>query len=98
MTRDGALVERWRVTLALHRDTGLVEVWQVGVPAPAPRVTWARALEKAAALVGPGVTVRVRVLEPAGAGTYKTVNVYRLQLPRDKETRKAARGGKDSAA
>lgn len=78
------MVERWRVTLALHRDTGLVEVWEVGVPAPASRVTWARALEKAVALVGPGATVRVVVLVPAVSGTFRTVNRYRLQLPRER--------------
>jgi len=87
------MVEPWRVRLALHRDSGLVEVREVGVPGPAPQVTWARALEKAVALVGPGVTVRVVVLVPAVSGTFRVVNRYRLQLPRAEETRKAARRG-----
>lgn len=75
------MVEAWRVTLALHRDSGLVEVREVGVPAPAPQVTWAEALGEAVAMVGPGVTVRVVVLVPAVSGTFRQVNQYRLQLP-----------------
>lgn len=90
------MVDKWRVTLALHRNTGLVEVREAGVPAPAPRVTWARALEKAVALVGPGATVRVVVLVPAVSGTFRQVNEYRLQLPGGRaelaRKREAARG------
>lgn len=95
----GGRVEPWRVTLALHRDTGLVEVRKVGVPAPAPQVSWAAALGEAVALVGPGVTVRVVVLVPAVSGTFRQVNVYRLQLPGGRAVmarkREAARRGED---
>lgn len=93
-------VEAWRVVLTLHKTTGQVSVRAVGGdPAYARvRVSWAEGMRRAVDLAGPGETIRVRVVVPAVSGTYKTVNVYRLQLPRDKETRKAARGGKDSAA
>lgn len=75
------MIERWRLTLVLHRDSGRVAVRVVGVPAPAPVMSWAQAMREAVRLVGPGATVRMVVLVPAVSGTFRQFNEYRLQLP-----------------
>lgn len=76
------MVEPWRVVFRLHRDTGQVQVGVVGERPPRPMVTWEEGLAEAVRLVGPGVTIRARVLVPAGSGTYRGVTEYPLQLPR----------------
>jgi hypothetical protein len=92
------VIEAWRVTLALHRDSGLVEVRNVGEEAPAAKVTWPEAMEEAVRLAGPGATVRVTVLVPAVSGTFRKVNEYRLQLPGGRAVKEAKRGEDRAAA
>jgi hypothetical protein len=92
------VTEKWRLTLALHRDTGPVEVREVGKDAPAPCLTWRGAMREAVLAVGPGATVRVVVLVPGKSGTFRKVTEYRLQLPGGRAVKEAKRGEDRAAA